>query len=191
MEELASDQNIRYINFAHTIDEKQANFLMQNCSESFFMDKSHILYLIISSTGGSVDHGITLYNFFRALPCIVYTHNIGTIDSVANIVFLAGDIRYAAPSARFFIHGVFWAPPGNQFFPLAQVNEYYSRLEYDAGRIRNILRERTLLTDERISELYLSGESLSPESAKEVGIVSEIADLMIQEGCALFTSNPA
>lgn len=181
----------RYINFLNTIDEKQAGFLIQNCSDKFFMTESNTLYLSISSTGGSIDSGITLYNFLRSLPCNVFTHNIGTVDSAAILPYLAGDVTYASQFSKFLIHGIFWSPPGGQMFPLAQVNEFHSRLNHDSSRIRSILHERTSLSNEAIDRMFLSGETLSPVIAKEVGIISDIADLVIQPGSTVFTSNPA
>ena len=33
-------------------------------------------------------------------------HNIGSIDSIANVIFLAGQKRYAAPNSSFLFHGI-------------------------------------------------------------------------------------
>src|ERR1700735_763784 len=48
------------------------------------------LHLLISTPGGSVMNGMNLYNFLRALPLELTTHNIGNVDSIGNAVFLAG-----------------------------------------------------------------------------------------------------
>lgn len=184
-------QQVAYVNFAHVIDEKQANFLMQLCADIVSRDQTRIIYLMLSSPGGSIDYGITLYNFLRALPCIVFTHNIGSVESIANIVFLAGEKRFATPFSRFLLHGVFWNPPLGVLIPSAQISECHARLRDDAERIRDILLNRTTLTKAQIDSFHLSGESHGPDFAKEVGIISDIADLRIQKGCATLTCNPA
>jgi len=53
-----------------------------------------------------VRDGVTLYNFIRSLPVKTIMHNIGIIDSIANVVFLAANERYANPSSSFLFHGV-------------------------------------------------------------------------------------
>lgn len=53
------------------------------------------VYLMLSTPGGSVMHGITLYNTLRAFPFALTTHNMGNVDSIGNAVFLAGETRYA------------------------------------------------------------------------------------------------
>lgn len=38
--------------------------------------------ILISSPGGTVFHGISIYNFLKGIPAIVETHNFGTIDTL-------------------------------------------------------------------------------------------------------------
>jgi len=60
-------------------------------------------YLLLSSPGGSVMNGITIYNFLKSLPINLTTHNIGIVDSIANVIFLAGKTRYAVKNSSFLI----------------------------------------------------------------------------------------
>src|SRR5689334_10006668 len=64
------------------------------------------LHLLISTGGGTVMHGIAAYNLLKSLPHTVITHNIGDVNSIGIIMFLAGKKRYASPLATFMIHGV-------------------------------------------------------------------------------------
>lgn len=64
------------------------------------------LTIAISSQGGNVVCGITIYNALRATPMKVVTHNIGNVDSIANAIFLAGSERHANESSTFMFHGV-------------------------------------------------------------------------------------
>jgi len=68
--------------------------------------KPDVLYFLFSSNGGSVNAGIALYNFLRALPVEIIMHNTGSIDSIATVIFLAADKRYAALHSTFLFHGV-------------------------------------------------------------------------------------
>ena len=49
-----------------------------------------------------------LYNYLQALQggLKVTMHNIGNIDSIANVIFLSGGQRFASPNASFHFHGV-------------------------------------------------------------------------------------
>lgn len=38
--------------------------------------------VLISTSGGSVFHGLTAYNYLKGIPAEVTTHNIGSVDSI-------------------------------------------------------------------------------------------------------------
>ncbi|WP_155837415.1 ATP-dependent Clp protease proteolytic subunit [Herminiimonas sp. CN] len=50
---------------------------------------------------GSTDQGFALYNFLRSLPIPLKTHNIGDVESIAVVVFLASTKRFTCPHSRF------------------------------------------------------------------------------------------
>jgi ATP-dependent protease ClpP protease subunit len=54
------------------------------------------LHLMLSTLGGQVAQGISIYNMLKALPIRVITYNVGTVNSIGNVIFLAGSPRYAA-----------------------------------------------------------------------------------------------
>ena len=70
------------------------------------------IHLLFASTGGNVDAGISAYNVLRSLPIKLVTYN-GNVDSIATIIFLAGDERIAVPHATFMFHGVAFDWSGN------------------------------------------------------------------------------
>ena len=46
------------------------------------------VYLLLSTPGGSVMHGLNLYNVLKSMPFTLTTHNVGNIDSIGNAIFL-------------------------------------------------------------------------------------------------------
>src|SRR5215470_13970185 len=94
-----------YINFHAPVNGVSAQHLMATCSQ-LVQQKHTELCLLLSTPGGNVMSGLTLYNTLRALPCKVITHNVGNIDSIGNAIFLAGDERYACQHSTFMFHGV-------------------------------------------------------------------------------------
>src|SRR5690242_18938134 len=65
-------------------------------------------YFWISTPGGAVMSGLTLYNFLRAIPAKLTMHNIGNVDSIGNAIFLAAEKgnRIACPHSTFMFHAV-------------------------------------------------------------------------------------
>src|SRR5881396_644821 len=84
-----------YINYFDGINEAKVKVLMAVCSELIGKQHPDQLYFLFSSNGGSINAGITFYNFLRALPTEIVMHNIGSIDSIATVIFLAGEKRFA------------------------------------------------------------------------------------------------
>ena len=62
--------------------------------------------VLISTSGGSVFHGLTAYNYLKGNPAQVTTHNIGSVDSIGVALFCAGQRRISVPQARFLLHPV-------------------------------------------------------------------------------------
>jgi hypothetical protein len=62
--------------------------------------------LLISTSGGSVYHGLTAYNYLRGIPAAVTTHNFGSVDSIGVALYCAGQQRLCVPQARFLMHPV-------------------------------------------------------------------------------------
>lgn len=180
-------QRIAYISFADVIDDKRAKGLMQICSE--LSREADVLYLMLSSPGGGVDLGITLYNFLRALPCFIVTHNIGSVESIANIVFLAGELRLAAPHTRFLLHGIFWQPPAGATLIPSQMAEAGTRFRDDETRIKEILLSRTTMKSDQVDGFFRFGESKTAEFAKDVGIISNVSEPKIRRGSPFFSCN--
>src|SRR5213593_78082 len=67
--------------------------VMANCATQGVKE----VYLSLSTPGGDVTQGMTLYNVLRGMPFALTTHNAGNVDSIGNAVFLAGTKRYACP----------------------------------------------------------------------------------------------
>lgn len=61
--------------------------------------------IYINSYGGSIYDGLALYDVLESCECTtIRTHAEGKVMSIALILFLAGDERYAGPRATFMNH---------------------------------------------------------------------------------------
>jgi ATP-dependent protease ClpP protease subunit len=136
------------------------------------------VYLAISTPGGSVMHGMTLYNFLRGLPFKLFVHNIGNVDSIGNAVFLAGEERYACAHSTFMFHGVgFDRPPGR--LEEKPLREMLQGIESDQKRIGSIITERTTIAEDEVQGLFREAQTKTAEFARERGIVHEIREFKL------------
>ena len=141
------------------------------------------VYLMLSTPGGSVMHGITLYNFLLSLPVELTIHNIGNVDSIGNAVFLAGSKRYACPNATFMFHGVGFDLV-NQTVRLEEkfLRERLDSLLSDQRRIGNIIAGRTRLPADDVEKLFFEAQTKDAAFAAGCGIVDEIRDVQVPAG---------
>lgn len=142
------------------------------------------LTLLISSPGGSTVEGFALYHFLRSLPVELTTHNIGSIESIANIVFIAGEHRFACTNTRFMFHDLTWTYGQQETLDRDQMKQREQSLNADAKQFLEIFKLHTSLTDEKFESIqFLKQPSIViPDSAKEMGIIQEITDAKIMSG---------
>jgi ATP-dependent Clp protease protease subunit len=178
-----------YINYFDGIDDKKARALMAVCADIISKHNPAQLYFFFSSTGGSVDAGIALYNYLRALPVGLVMHNTGSIDSVANVVFLAADERYASPVASFLLHGITWGFGAGARLSWTELQETSSRFRADEARISDIIIARTSIAKEELAVLFRQGDSVGLPFATAKGLVQEIREAKVQPGALLVSCN--
>lgn len=178
-----------YISYFDAIDFERTKALMGLCSQIVSRDKPDELYFLFSSPGGQVLAGITLYNFLRSLPVKIVMHNIGSIDSIATVIFLAGDERYATKSSSFLFHGVAAGFKADASLNLSQLKERVSSVNEDENKIARIITDRTNITDTEIRTLFSVGESKDPTFAKEKGFIHDLREAEIPSSKPFITVN--
>lgn len=140
------------------------------------------VYLMLSTPGGQVNCGINIYNVLRAMPFHLITHNVGNVDSIGNVVFLAGEERYACPHSTFMFHGVGFDM--KQPFRLEEksLTEHLQSLQADQSRIAEILKERTNLDPKEVNRLFFQAQTKDAAYARAHGIVNDVRDVQIPPG---------
>lgn len=140
------------------------------------------VHLLLSTPGGGVAQGITLYNTLRAFPFELVTHNVGCVNSIGNAVFLAGDKRYACPQSTFMFHGVGFDVPGGIRLEEKLLIERLDPLRADQKLIADVIANRTKLAAADIAQLFLETQTKDADWAVGAGIVDEIRDVHIPDG---------
>lgn len=138
--------------------------------------------LLISTPGGSVMHGMTAYNVLRSMPFRLTTHNVGNVDSIGNVVFLAGDVRFASPNTTFMFHGVGFDVNGGVRFEEKLLKERLESLLSDQRRIGAVIAGRSNVSEEEIAGFFRDQQTKDANYAIGAGIISEVRDAEIPRG---------
>ena len=175
-----------YLRFSAYINEDSVKALMNEIQKELDQGVSHFV-ILISSTGGFVNWGITAYNFLKGIPAEVETHNIGIADSMAVVLHCAGKKRYSAPHARFLIHGVGFTVREKTRLQEKELDEKIKNLKIDTENIAGVIAETTSKSEEEIMTAMYEGTVLNPEQAVEFGLVHEIRAELFEKGAKVIT----
>ena len=169
-----------YLNFPLGIDGNSAQALMSFLSDQVTKGVKEF-YILFSSPGGSVRDGVVLHNFLKALPAKVVMHNIGIVDSIANVVFLGANERYANPHSSFLFHGVGFDIEKARFEE-KELKERMIGIQRDQNLIAQIIAERTKITQDEVRQMFWEAKTKTPQEAKAAGIVNEVKEAKIPDG---------
>lgn len=169
------------VSFSAEINPSTAEQLiatMSRCSN----DGVKEVLLLLSTPGGQVMSGMTIYNTLRAMPFDLTVHNVGNVDSIGNVVFLAGNRRLAAPASTFMFHGVGFNSDGFARFEEKLLVERLEGIRADQKRIGEVIADRTDLEESLVRQLFLEQQTKDAEFALTHGLIHEIADPVIPSG---------
>jgi ATP-dependent protease ClpP protease subunit len=142
------------------------------------------LIVAINSGGGNVVSGIAMYNAMIAMPYPIVTHNIGNVDSIANVIFLGGEERYACPGSTFMFHGVGFNGNANERLEENNLKAKLDNIKADHNRISGIISARTQgrLTVREGRNLFKEQRTRNAQWAVEKGLVAEVRDFTLPAG---------
>ncbi len=143
--------------------------------------------LLLSTPGGSVFHGLSIYNFLKGLPIDVDTYNFGSVDSIGVVIFSAGTRRYTVPHSRFLIHSVKFNINGKLTMDEKQIEEYLKSLQIDQKNIAAVIADTTKKTADEIDSDMHNRTTLSPKQAQAYGLVHEIKSELLEQGMQVVT----
>jgi len=184
---MTSPQKTVYINFFEEINPQRVFQFINFCTQIFQQQRPDVLQINISSPGGNVAAGMILHNYLKSLPCKLVMHNIGSVDSIATIIFLAGEERRANPNSSFLFHGIVTNFAAQTAMTMFQLKERLGSLEVDQNKISNTITELTKITKAELDELFLQGEVKPPQFALEKGFIHEIKEMKLPKDAVVFS----
>jgi len=183
-----SANDTTYIKFFALVNSASANALMGAIDQQIAQGKKKII-LLISTPGGTVFHGISIYNYLKGIPIEIETHNFGSIDSIGNVIFVAGEKRFSVPNARFLIHPVSVTFAQNISLEEKKLDEHLKSLQIDENNIAKIIGKEVSKKTEEILSALANRTTLNPEEAKKYGLVHEIKSDLYPKGATVITIN--
>jgi ATP-dependent protease ClpP protease subunit len=134
--------SLHIVHFIGPINHNSACVARNLCLQALQNGASEI-ELHMSTEGGNMTAGFALYFFLKSLPVPLSTHNIGSVESVGVVIFLAGQKRYACPGTRFLVHPLHWGFGNLVAADHSRVSEWRDCLDFDAERYASIFEEAT------------------------------------------------
>jgi ATP-dependent Clp protease protease subunit len=173
---------LHIVHFIGPINHTSACTVRNLCLQALQSGATEI-ELHMSTEGGNMTAGFALYFFLKSLPLPLTTHNIGSVESVGVVIFLAGQKRYACPGTRFLVHPLHWGFGNLVAADHSRVSEWRDCLDFDAERYARIFEEATQCGAECDIRSNLTGHAriFNAEQAVEAGIIEQAIQARLPE----------
>jgi ATP-dependent Clp protease protease subunit len=162
----------RIIFLGTPIDDTVANLVSAQLLHLESENPDQDVSIYINSPGGEITGLFAIYDTMQYIKCDVRTICIGQAASAAAVLLCAGTKgkRFALPHARILIH----QPHGGAQGQAVDIEIQAREILRENDIIRGILVKHTGQTDERIRKDFDRDFYMSPEQAKEYGMIDEI-----------------
>jgi ATP-dependent Clp protease, protease subunit len=136
--------------------------------------------ILISSHGGDTAAGLTGYNYLKGAPIKITTFNIGTVSSIAILLYCAGSRRISVPHANFLIHEPYWSFQQSNLDE-GEIDETLKRLTVYKQNIANVIAANTGKTILEVLSVMHQRTTFTPDEAMTWGLVHEINSDLFEE----------
>jgi ATP-dependent protease ClpP protease subunit len=177
------------IKFYSPVNEASIGALMRTVDQKLAAGTIEFTVLI-STSGGSVYHGLTAYNYLRGIPATVTTHNFGSVDSIGVALYCAGQKRLCVPQARFLMHPVSMNFREGASYEEPKLLELVKSLRVDMENCASVVAANTRKTKRQVFRAMLARTALDPEDAVEWGLVQEIRQQLFEPGAEVIPIQP-
>jgi ATP-dependent Clp protease protease subunit len=135
-------------------------------------DPDKDIFMYINSPGGSVTAGLGIYDTMRYVRPDIHTLCVGSAVSMGCFLLAGGTKgkRYSLPHSRIMMHQVSGGQQGN----INDVTINFEEMKTVNDILMEILSDNTEHSVEEIKDLYDRDKWMSPEEAKNFGIIDKI-----------------
>lgn len=162
----------RIILLGDVIEREMANVITAQLLFLTVQSSKAPIQIYINSPGGSITDGMAIYDTMKYLPNTIETFCIGQCASMGAILLAAGTKghRYALPHSQIMIH----QPWGGIQGTASDISIQAENILKWRREILKILSEETGQPVDRIERDTDRDRYLSPEEAKEYGIIDQV-----------------
>jgi len=145
------------------------------CAQLLFLESenpSKDISFYINSPGGIVTSGLAIYDTMQYIRADIATVCLGQAASMGSLLLTAGakGKRFSLPNARIMIH----QPSGGAQGQASDIEIQAREILALRGRLNDIYVKHTGLPLDRIEAAMERDYFLSPEEAKEFGLIDEV-----------------
>jgi len=164
----------RIIFIGSPIDDQVANLVIAQMLFLAAEDPEKDIFMYINSPGGSVTAGMAIYDTMQFIKSDVVTTCMGTAASMGAFLLAAGTNgkRAALPNSRIMIHQPLAGTQGQVSDIVIMTEEFTKTKE----RLNRLLVHHTGQTLEKIEIDTDRNFFMSPEEAKDYGIIDKVYD---------------
>jgi ATP-dependent protease ClpP protease subunit len=177
---------LHIVHFIGPINHSSAATVRNLCLQALQSGASEI-ELHLSTEGGNMTAGFALYYFLKSLPLPLTTYNIGSVESIGVVIFLAGEKRYACPGTRFLVHPLHWGFGNLAAADHSRITEWRECLDFDAERYACIFEEATrggTVPGDIRTHLFGNARIFDANEALEAGIIHKAVQARLPEAGA-------
>ena len=149
-----------------------AGALIMRLLELSAKSRDRDIHLYINTPGGDVDDTLAIYDTMQFLDCDVATYCVGQAASGAAMILAAGTKgkRFALPHSKIMIH----QPWGGVSGQAADIQIQAEEILKAKRMLNEIMAKHTGRTAEQLENDTERDRYLTPQEAKDYGIVDEI-----------------
>jgi len=162
-----------YATFSGDIDSLAVSRFF-NIFASFKNNGVKKVNLLIQSCGGNIHDGFALYTYLKNMPMDISTYNCGFIASIAMLIFLSANNRYASKLSKFMIHKstLCIVNPTN----IPEIKNKSNAIERDDSNIESILKTKINMPEDQWVIYKKMDLFISPDEALKYGIIHGISE---------------
>lgn len=175
-----------YVSFSAEINPTTTEHLINGMANLHNQGATEV-HLLFSTPGGSIMNGFNLYNVLRALPMKLIIHNVGNVDSIGNVIFLAGAERRAAPHSTFMFHGAGFDLNGNIRLTEPLLKDHLDSLVADHKRMADVLAQHIALAADEVVALFEKASTKDAVWAERVGMTQATCEPQVPVGVPVHT----
>lgn len=135
-------------------------------------DEVDDIYVHINSYGGEVAEGIAIYNALKSNEAKVTTICEGFACSIASVIFMAGDVRMMREASLLMLHNASMSAHGDSQTMRKAAEDLETITEL--SKTAYLSHATEALTREKLTEVMDAETWVSPETALEWGLATEV-----------------